>query len=110
MGMASILFNLPYDLWKPRIEQKVDENILKQYVGLYKRNRKTGLSITYENGQLHMKGVGNSQAPALPLLPESDNRFFLSDFNTTATFIKNGDSFRLIIHEHGNDSEWKVEK
>lgn len=110
MGIACILFNLPYDLWQLRIEQKVDENILKQYVGLYNLNRKTGLRIIYNKGHLYLKGVGDSQAPELPLLPESDNKFFLSDFNTTATFIKDGDSFRLVIHEHGNDSEWKVEK
>ena len=110
MGVASILFNLPFDFWQPRTEQKVDETTLKQYVGLYKINKKTGLRITYNNGQLHMKGVGNSQAPELPLLPESKHQFFLRDFNTTATFIKDGDSFKLIIHEHGNDSEWKVEK
>jgi len=110
MGIASILFNLPYDLWQLRVEQKIDVNILKQYVGLYKLNKKTGLSIIYKKGQLYMKGVGNSQAPELPLLREVDNKFFLRDFNTTFTFMKEGDFFRLVIHEHGLDSEWNQEK
>jgi CubicO group peptidase (beta-lactamase class C family) len=110
MGIASILFNLPYDLWQLRVEQKIDENILKQYVGLYKLNRKTGLSITFKKGQLWMKGVGNSQAPELPLLCEADNKFFLRDFNTSFTFLKDGNSFRLVIHEHGLDSEWNEDK
>jgi CubicO group peptidase (beta-lactamase class C family) len=110
MGIASILFNLPYDLWKLRVEQRIDEDILKQYVGLYKLNKKTGLSITYNNGQLQVKGVGNSQAPELPLLCEGDNKFFLRDFNTTFTFRKDGNSFRLVIHEHGVDTEWNEQK
>lgn len=107
MGMACILFHLPYDLWQPRAEQKVEDTILRQYVGLYKLNKKTGIAIRYEKGQLYMKGEGNSQAPDLPLLNEADNKFFLRDFNTTFTFIKDGDTFRLVIHEHGKDSEWE---
>jgi hypothetical protein len=110
MGVSSILFHLPYDLWQPRLEQKIDETILKQYVGLYKLNKNTGLSISWKNGQLYMKGVGSSQAPELPLLSEADTKFFLRDFNTTFTFIKDGNGFRLRIHEHGQDSEWKKDK
>lgn len=109
MGIASILFHLPYDLWQLRVEQKGDENILKQYAGLYKLNKKTGLSITYRNGQLFMKGTGNSQAPELSLLCEADNRFFLRDFNTTFTFIREDNHFLLVVHEHGANSEWKAE-
>jgi CubicO group peptidase (beta-lactamase class C family) len=107
MGVSCILFHLPYDLWQLRTEQKVEENVLKQYVGLYKLNKRLGLLITYNHGELYMKGEGASTAPELPMLPESENKFFLHDFNTTFTFIKEGDHFRLVVHEHGQDSEWK---
>ena len=110
MGISCILFHLPYDPWQLRTEQKIKENILKQYAGLYKLNKKMGLSITYNNGQLYMKGEGRSTAPELPLLPEAENKFFLRDFNTTFTFLKDGDHFRIMVHEHGQDSEWKEEK
>jgi CubicO group peptidase (beta-lactamase class C family) len=110
MGISCILFHLPYDNWQLRKEQKVEETVLKKYVGLYKLNKKTGLAITYDNGQLIMKGTGKSGAPELPLLAEAENKFFLRDFNTTFTFLKDGDHFRLLVHEHGHDSEWKEEK
>jgi len=110
MGISCILFHLPYDLWQLRKEQKVEENVLKHYVGLYKLNKKTGLSITCNNGQLYMKGEGRSTAPELPLLSEAENKFFLRDFNTTLTFIRDGEHFRLVVHEHGQDSEWKEEQ
>jgi beta-lactamase family protein/uncharacterized protein DUF3471 len=110
MGISCILFHLPYDLWQLRKEQKVDETILEQYAGLYKLNKNIGLAITYSDGQLHMKGEGKSTAPELPLLPEGENKFFLHDFNTTFTFIKDGDHFQLIVHEHGQDSQWKEER
>jgi len=110
MGISCILFHLPYDLWQLRTEQKVGENILKQYVGRYKLNKKIGLVFTYKNGQLYMKGEGASTAPELPMLSEAENKFFLRDFNTTFRFIKEGDHFRLVVHEHGRDSEWKKKK
>ena len=110
MGISCILFHLPYDLWQPRQQQKVEEAVLKQYAGLYKLNKRIGLSITYSNGQLFMKGTGASTAPELPMLSETENKFFLRDFNTTFTFLKDGDHFRLLVHEHGRDSEWKIEK
>ena len=110
MGISCILFHLPYDPWQLRKEQKIEGNILKQYVGVYKLNKKTGLSITYNEGQLYIKGIGKSTAPELPLLAEAENKFFLRDFNTTLEFIKDGDHFRLLVHEHGRDSEWKKEK
>ena len=110
MGISCILFHLPYDLWQLRKEQKVEEAVLKQYVGSYKLNKKTGLSITYNNGQLYMKGTGRSTAPKLPLLSEAENKFFLRDFNTTFTFLNDGNHFRLVAHEHGQDSEWREEK
>ena len=110
MGISCIMFHLPYDLWQLRKEQKVEESILKQYVGLYKLNKKLGLAIAFKDGQLYMKGVGASTAPELPMLPEAGNKFFLRDFNTTFTFVKDRDRFQLLVHEHGRDSEWKAAK
>jgi hypothetical protein len=51
---------------------KVEERVLKQYVGLYKLNNKIGLAISYSNGQLYMKGEGKSTALKLPMLSESE--------------------------------------
>ena len=112
MGISSILFHLPYDLWKPRNEIKADSNSLKQYVGLYRLNKKFGISVTLNNGQLYVKGEGQSQLPELPILCEAENKFYLKDFNTTLTFIKDSNNTisRILIHEHGTDTEWQKVK
>jgi CubicO group peptidase (beta-lactamase class C family) len=109
MGISSILFNMPYDNWQFRLPVKTSETILKQYAGVYALNNRYKIRLFIKDGQLFGVGMGQSQFPELPLFSESEDHFYLRDFNTTLTFIKDSKTGlqKLIIHEHGRDSDWK---
>jgi len=105
MALSAIVFNMPYNKWETRTEVKVDEAVLRQYVGVYAVDDKVKIFITLKNGQLYAKGNSARSIPNLPIYPESDNRFFLKNFNVTFTFIKNtkGEVIKFISHENGKD-------
>ncbi|NEU09592.1 beta-lactamase family protein [Flavihumibacter sp. R14] len=103
MGLSNIVFGMPYDLWKMRVEIKLPDNILRQKEGKYAAGK---ISITFimKDSQLY-EILPNGME--LPLFAESENSFYLQNFNTSLQFIKNssGTIEKVIIHEHGKDIE-----
>lgn len=108
MGLSNIVFQSPYDLWLPRKDLKLSEEVLRRNEGSYGTN-KFRFNFTVQNGQLHttIGGIGS-----LRLLAESEDIFLLDDFNTQFRFVKGSDGKveKLIIHEHGKDFELKKAK
>ena len=101
MGLSDIMFDKPYDLWKLRKAISVHENILKEYEGKYVLG-KTTVSFVVRDHQLVLILAGGLE---IGLLAESSQSFFLQNYNTTVSFIRdeNGKATKAIIHEHGRD-------
>jgi len=98
MGITSIVLGLPYDNWKSRKEVKVEETTLQKHAGTY-ISGKSKIQVNVRDNEIHIVIAG---LPEMQLHPESDNDFFLSNFNTSLHFGDNA----LIVHEHGQDSRW----
>jgi CubicO group peptidase (beta-lactamase class C family) len=100
MGLSCIALNLPYDEWKRRNETTIDKNILQQHTGIYSAGKKKQIEVTLQGSDLfvQIEGLHN-----LKLHPESENSFFLEDFNDVLTF----DRDKVTIHAHGKDFIYK---
>ena len=99
MGISSIVFGLPYDNWKLRNEVNVEKEVLRSRIGMYVSG-KNKIELKLNDSKLFIKVPG---LPEMQLYPESDNDFFLRDFNTRFHFDNN----ILTVHEHGQDNQWK---
>ena len=96
MGIANIVFGLPYDNWKLRKEINVDSNILERYIGIYAANRKEKIRIKLNGRSLYVEMEG---LPETLLHAESENVFYLENFNSVLTFSND----KVAIHAHGKD-------
>ncbi len=98
--LISILTDQPYELPKEGNEVKVDESILKQYVGEYQLSSTTNIKIRLENGQLKGQLSGG---PELDLFAKSEKDFFLKAADVQIEFVKNekGEVEKLITYQGG---------
>ena len=105
MGISCIMFGMPYDEWKQRTSIKVPIEKLREKEGRYAAG-KIRVSFKVIDDQLHEI---LSNGAELPLLAESEDRFYLHNFNTTVQFKRNKKNVfdRATIHEHGKDYELK---
>jgi CubicO group peptidase (beta-lactamase class C family) len=104
MGLSSILFGTPYDLWRPRTAVTLPEDVLKQKEGTYALGD-VHFVISVKEGQLLCAMPGGE----LPLVAESDDSFYFENFNSHFRFIKgsNGAVEKMVFHENGSDYEAK---
>lgn len=100
MGIASILFDLPYDNWAPRKEITLKDESKKKHIGVYRLNNKKKLEVVMEESQLY---VLFDHMPNIKLHPLSENEFYFENYNTTLQF----EDDVLIIREHGEDTSWE---
>jgi CubicO group peptidase (beta-lactamase class C family) len=105
MGLSSIVFGLPYDMWKSRSELKLLNDLLEQKAGKYTADKLT-IRFIVKDSQLHMILPNGTE---LPLFAESEDSFYLENFNTHLRFEKNAKGIfdKVILHEHGKDLELK---
>jgi hypothetical protein len=103
MGLSNILFNAPYDLWKVRKKVQLPDAVLQQLTGIYSAGE-SKTSFLVKDGQLHFVMGGSDP---YPLLAESEEVFYLDNFNTQLTFVKDasGQPIKIIVHENGRDVE-----
>jgi CubicO group peptidase (beta-lactamase class C family) len=75
-------------------------NIIDEYVGTYIQPNGRVMIISREGNAIRISGDG---IPTLVLYPESENKFFLKDFDAEIEFIKNeaGVVVKLITYENG---------
>ena len=69
----------------------LSDEILERYVGTYLDSYNRSLTVTKEDGALKMSGIG---VPTVKLYPETENKFFLKDFDVKFEFIRD-DSFTV---------------
>ncbi|QEC53580.1 CubicO group peptidase (beta-lactamase class C family) [Anseongella ginsenosidimutans] len=108
-GLSAIMFNKRYDLWTSREIVEVPEKILKSYTGTYTLDGKAKVFITLSGRQLFAEGNSPQSIPRLPLLAQSENVFFLEEFNVTFRFAADPEEkdLQLVVHEKGQDFQWK---
>jgi CubicO group peptidase (beta-lactamase class C family) len=105
MGISCIVLGLSYDLWKLRTEMKLSNAQLREKEGRYAAG-KIKVSFRVIDDQLYEI---LSNGTELPLLAESEDNFYLQNFNTTLHFKRNkkGVIDRVVAHEHGKNFELK---
>jgi len=105
MGISCIVFGMPYDLWKRRTEIKLTNEQLREKEGRYGAS-KIKVSFKVTDDQLY-EILSNGME--FPLLAESEDSFYLQNFNTTVQFKRNNEGIidHVVIHEHGKDYELK---
>ena len=97
---SSVIDNTTWTKWKEPVEVKVNDAVLKQYVGVYELDDAHPISVTFEGGRLYAEGPNNG-LPKSPLIAESNTKFFLRIAGVEWDFIKdaNGNVVKLISHE-----------
>lgn len=82
MGLSSIMFGHPYDNWKPRSAINLPDSILKEKEGKYSSG-KVKVTYTVKNNQLY---AVLSNGTEFPLLAESNDLFYLQNFQYNCSF------------------------
>jgi D-aminopeptidase len=83
---------------KVKTEIKVDEKILRKYVGTYELNPQVKIEITMENGVLFAQATGQ---PRFRLFAQQENLFFIKAFEAEVEFVRSAKGVveNLILHQ-----------
>lgn len=104
MGVANIVLDLPYDLWKSRKEVMLSEESLEKVTGRFAA-KNVNIEFVIKENRLHAL----LHSIDLLLHAENETSFYPHNFNTIFRFQqkKKGIFDSVIIHEHGKDIELK---
>ena len=96
----SILYDKPYKIPKVKKEIKVDEEILKKYIGTYEIVPQFKINVTVESGTLQAQATGQ---PKFELFAEKDNYFFVKVVEAEVEFVNNekGETELLYLYQGG---------
>lgn len=84
-----------------RVEIEVSAEVLERYVGVYELVPEFRITVTLEEGSLHVQATGQ---PKFPVFAESESKFFLKVVDAQVTFVtENGEVTSLIMHQGGVD-------
>lgn len=81
--VIAILYDQPYVLPKTKQAIALSDEQLKKYIGTYDISDAYQTSVAFKDHFLYLST--NNMAP-VQILPETENRFFISDSNITITF------------------------
>ncbi|GGJ28070.1 serine hydrolase domain-containing protein [Deinococcus roseus] len=99
VDLARAYFEVPYTLPQNRTFISVPENVLSTYTGTYRTDLPAlQLKFRVVKGQLQLE---IPEQGIFTLLPETENRFYLSALDVTLTFQKNGDALDVQIQTGG---------
>jgi CubicO group peptidase (beta-lactamase class C family) len=99
MGISCIALGLPYDLWQQRKRVVLPEATLKLREGKYVADKLT-IIFSVKDKQLYEVLPNGTE---LLLLAESNDTFYLENFNTSIRFATIDGVETATIHEHGKD-------
>jgi hypothetical protein len=107
---SSVIDSTKWTKWKDHHEVKVDDAILKQYVGVYQLDAAHPITISWDNGRLYAEGPNNNLSKS-PLLAESNIKFFLKVAGVEWNFVTaaNGKVVKLVSHEEKDYELKKVQ-
>ncbi len=86
-----------------RTEVEVRPEIIADYVGVYELVPGFEMTVTLEDGQLHVQATGQ---PRFPVFAESETKFFLRVVDAQVTFVRDesGEVTQLILHQAGQNA------
>jgi CubicO group peptidase (beta-lactamase class C family) len=105
-SLAAIVLNEPYDIPGTKKEIKVDEAILKQYVGQYQIAPTFSIDVTVRDGRIFAQGT---KQEAFEMFAEKENKFFLKINDATVEFVKDasGQVTELVLSQNGRQAKGK---
>lgn len=86
LNLYAVLYGKPYELPRERTAIVLQEEILKQYTGVYELSPQLIIHVSVENGKLMGKPEGQE---ALQLHPEKTDFFFLKEIDAQMKFVRN---------------------
>ncbi len=100
--VLAILYNKPYNLPERKMEVKLAENKLQQYVGEYQLAPAFTIKVSVVENELKAQATGQ---PQFDLFASAPDKFFLKVVNAQMDFIRNekGEVNKLILHQNGQD-------
>lgn len=110
-GLSAMLFHRPYELMKVHLEIKLDDTVLKKYVGEYAFDKKHHAFVTLENNRLQLEAPAGG-LPKSPLFAQDEINFYLKVIDARIEFTKdvNGTITGFISHYFGKDEVCKKVK
>ena len=90
-------------------ELKLNEDILKQYAGIYAYDAKNKLIVTLENGSLFVEDTNpDARLPKVQLYAKTENEFYMKEAPLRFEFVKDvNNSFKIVTYNNrGKDAEW----
>lgn len=87
-----------------RTEITLDPAILNAYVGTYELSPGFKITITTDGSQIFAQATGQSQ---FQIFADSPTTFFLKVVDAQISFVKEGESYSLILHQGGRDMPGK---
>lgn len=89
-------------------EFRLPVSILNRYVGFYKLNQSTVLTITRNEQQLYIQVTGQ---PAFEIYPESETTFFLKVVEASINFVSDGKApaTSLVMHQNGVHNALRID-
>jgi hypothetical protein len=105
-SLAAIVFDKPYDIPAGRKEIKLDNAVLKQYIGEYQLASNFMITVFLEGDQLRAQATGQ---PAFDLYAEKENLFFLKVVDAKVEFIRDdkGAVTELMLYQNGRQPRGK---
>ena len=90
-------------------ELELNEDILKQYAGIYEYDAKNKLIVTLENGSLFIEDTNpEARLPKVQLYAKTKNEFYMKEAPLRFEFIKDTNKvFKIVTYNNrGKDAEW----
>ena len=108
-SLAAIVLNEPYEVPGQKKEIKVDEAIMKQYVGQYQIAPTFSIDIRVRDGRMFAQATNQ---PEFELFAEKENKWFLKINDATLEFVKDasGAVTELILNQNGRQGRGKKVK
>lgn len=105
-SLAAIVLNEPYEIPGPKKEIKVDEVVLKQYIGQYQIAPTFSIAISVRDKRLFAQATNQ---PEFELFAEKETKYFLKINDATVEFVKdtNGNVTELILSQNGRQARGK---
>ena len=112
-ALSAIVFKKSNSLLSAHIPINISDDILKTYVGTYSaKGSNNKVFITLKDHQLYAESSSKDGIPKLPIYAESENSFFLKDFDAQLIFVKDEHNqvTKFISQGNGKSEELKKEK
>ena len=105
-SLAAIVLNEPYELPGPKKEIKVEEALLKQYVGQYQVAPTFSIEVRVRDGRIFAQATNQDE---FELFAEKENKFFLKINDATLEFVKDAGGIvtEFILTQNGRQVKGK---